>query len=334
MSTEIRGLGESELEAHAELVYRSYKEYADSGERPFLGDPHWWLKSVRSDPYYEPDQTRVMVLDGQLVASVSNYTREMYVDGRRAKVSCIGSVCTHPHHRRKGLIKQVLAESIEWMQRHGFNWSFLFGREAVYGSSGWSLLTTFHLTADLRVRDEYGHSLNMRAADPGIDLAALARLYDQFNVKLSGPIVRSGAYWRQHLLVERLSQAVPTYNLLELEGRPVAYFWGHDANISEIAWVEAPLDVLAFLLRLWPGQPVKFHCYTTELIHHLRALSHMTGYDDYIAHPGGINLHEAYKGLWRYIGDPDHRFPEITDTASLKRLLRDREYIFWPTDGF
>ena len=150
MATEIRGLHPNELEAHAALVYQSYYEYVVSGERTFLGDPHWWLKGVTADPFYQPELTRVLFLDGRMVASVTIYDRWVYVaDGRRARVGSIGSVCTHPDFRRRGLVKQVLEEAIAWMQAQGFHWSSLFGREEVYNGSGWTLLSSFTCTADL-----------------------------------------------------------------------------------------------------------------------------------------------------------------------------------------
>jgi predicted N-acetyltransferase YhbS len=328
MATEIRGLREDELAAHAELVHQSYYEYVVSGERTFLADPLWWLKSAQGDPYYDPDQSRVMFIDGRQVASVTNYDRWVHGAGKQARVSCLGSVCTHPDFRRRGLIREVLAESIAWMARSGFHWSHLFGAEGVYGSSGWTALGSFTVTADLRVREEFGREVACRAVDPERDATTLVAMYERFCGGLAGPVVRSEAYWRQRVLGGRWGP--PSLYMLECDGRPVGYFGGEDGRLRELAWVDRPHDVLAFLLRRWEGQPVSFPCATLELVRLLREVSYAPSAG---AIKGGINLQESYKGLWRFIA-PHQDFPEITDTESLKRFLRDHEYIFWPEDGF
>lgn len=333
MAAEIRGLLETELEAHAELVHASYHEYVLSGERSFLADPQWWLKAVTADPYYAPDQTRVMIMDGKLVASVTNYTREVHADGRLAKVSCIGSVCTHPDYRQRGLVRQVLAESIEWMESEHFGWSSLFGKEEVYGGSGWTILTSFTCTADLRVRGKCGAEVQQWPATTD-EVAMLVRLYDGFNENLTGPIWRNEEYWLKRVLAGRFDQEGPTYWLLELGDEVIGYYTGDDGHVREVGWVDQPAEVMGFLLRQWAGQPVRFNCFTGEMLEALRAASHMPSARECNEHAGGVTLAETYKGLWRYIGEGRGEFPEIEDTGSMLRFLRKHEYNFWPADGY
>lgn len=333
MATEIRALRGDELELHAALVHASYYEYVVSGERDFLADPLWWLRSSRMDPYYRPEQTRVMLIAGQMVASVTNYTRQVNVDGRLAKVSCIGSVCTHPDFRKRGLVREVLAESSDWMEREGFNWSFLFGKQEVYGGSGWTILNSWNLTADLLLEEGFGEGLTQRQADPMADVPTLAALYEAFCSRLTGPIVRSEAYWRDRVFPKRFHET-PPYYLIEAEGKALAYWSGGDGRVSEIGWTERAQDVLAFILRQWPGREVTFPLATGELLTTLRQISRAVRFGEDVKPPTGLQLTETYKGLWRYIGPGGGQFPEITDTDSLKRFLRDHEYCFWPEDGF
>ncbi|MBU0609614.1 MAG: GNAT family N-acetyltransferase [Armatimonadetes bacterium] len=333
MSIEIRGLQATELAEHAQLVYESYHEYVASGERTFLVDPQWWLQNARNDPYYAPEQTRAMWLDGRMVSSVTAYTREVYADGRLAKVGCIGSVCTHPEFRRRGLVRQVLAEAVAWMEQSGFNWSFLFGREEVYGGSGWRLVTALELVADLRLRPAAVPPAQVRPVDPEQDLAVLMDIYARFNRTLTGPIVRNEDYWRWRVLPGRFGQT-PAYFLAEAEGRPIGYFAGADGHVREIGWVEAPAPLFAAVLSQWPDTAVHFHCFTADMVRYLRQVTDTPTAAAQAEHPGGLSLPQAYKGLWRYIGDGCKCFPEITDTESLRHFLRRHEYNFWPVDGF
>jgi GNAT superfamily N-acetyltransferase len=334
MSTEIRGLLASELAEHAQLVHQSYHEYVQSGERTFLADPQWWLNGVRADPYYQPEQTRAMWLDGQMVSSVTVYTREVYADGRLARVGCIGSVCTHPDYRRRGLVRQVLAEALAWMETNSFNWSFLFGKEEVYGGSGWQVVTALELVADLRLRpDALLPTVQVRPADPEHDLAALRTIYDRFSRTLTGPIVRNETYWQWRVLPGRMGQR-PIYHLVELDGRPIGYFTAPQAHVREIGWIETPAQVFAAVLSQWPDQPVHFHCFTADMVRYLRQISETPSVAAHAEHAGGLTLPLAYKGLWRYVGEGCGCFPEVTDTASLRAFLRCHEYNFWPADGF
>ena len=143
MGIEIRGLREDEFGVHDELIYESYKEYDREGH-----EDRWWSHIATHDPYYEPEQTRVMLVDGEMVASVSNYLREMYCAGRHAKISAIGSVATHPNHRRKGYVRQVLAESRQWMLDSGFDFSCLFGAVDDLDTAGLAASTGVNLGLD------------------------------------------------------------------------------------------------------------------------------------------------------------------------------------------
>lgn len=333
MSKEIRGLLPSELEAHTQLVYESYYEYVASGERPFLADPQFWLKGVQNDPYYEPEHTRVLVLDGRLVSSVTCYTREMYADGRIAKVGCIGSVCTHPDYRRQGYVKEVLAETIAWMQAHSYHFSFLFGREEVYGGSGWKLLTSLEMIAEVQLRHNYKVAAQIRPANTEKEVPVLAEIYTRFNRTLTGPFVRNAEYWQRRVLRERFGPP-PVYYLVELEGQPIGYFSGEEGRVREIAWTQAPQQLFAAVLQQWPNQPVRFSCFTSDMIRYVREISEVPNAAALAEHPRRITLQETGKGLWRYIGDSQRLFPEITDTDSLRCFLREHEYNFWPVDSF
>jgi len=112
MAMEIRGLKNSELDEHADSVYLSYSHDRQLVSGAMLTHQDWWLQGIARNPYYETEQTRVMVLDGKLVSSVTCYLRPSYIAGRIVKAVCIGSVCTHPNYRRQGL-------GIQWVPGAG-----------------------------------------------------------------------------------------------------------------------------------------------------------------------------------------------------------------------
>ena len=336
MAIEIRALRMDEIAEHDRLVYESYLEYVTpDSPGSFLNLPDWWSRNIRCDPYWQPEQTRVLFVDGVMAAGITNYLRHVHVAGRTAKVSAIGSVCTHPDYRRQGHVRRLLGESIEWMEREGFHCSFLFGREAVYGGAGWSCLTAFETIADITVSDHYGHDLTCREVDPDTDAPVLSKLYDAFSGNLCGPFVRNEDYWRNRILSGRVGSSPPPYRIIEDAGKPIAYYFADDTAIREIAWSARECDVAAYIVRRFPARtPVRFAVSHPALTSALQRICAIAGYDAVQKHPGEIKLVECYKGLWRYIGDPQGLFPEIDGTESLKRFLRELHYTFWWVDRF
>lgn len=333
MSYEIRGLREDELEEHAELIHKSYEEFITQG-RGFLAAPDWWLNNIRRDPFYRPEQTRVLLVDGHMVASVSNYERPMYCAGRVAKVGAIGSVATHPDHRRKGYAREVLAESLRWMRSTGFDFSFLFGNYQVYGRSGWSLFTALEIAAQVRApHDACG--LRVRPAQFPQDISVLQSLYDQFNVTMTGPFARPWEYWEKRVTGGYFHDRSVEFRVVEDRGTPVGYFRGATpGQVPELAWkrgeTQLPTRVVGAILAQWPElEEVHFGLYTPELLAALKPHVWAPSFDAWGVRQSSIRLMERYKGLWTYIGPGGGVFPAVRDTNSLLRFLRENDYVFW-----
>jgi len=329
MGIEIRGLREDEFGVHDELIYESYKEYDREGH-----EDRWWSHIATHDPYYEPEQTRVMLVDGEMVASVSNYLREMYCAGRHAKISAIGSVATHPNHRRKGYVRQVLAESRQWMLDSGFDFSFLFGDQDVYGSSGWEMFSAFNAMVKARVpKEDLG--LTVRQAQFPDDVATLASVYASFNEPLTGPFVRSEAYWETRASVGYFRDNRTTFYLVEEDGVAVGYYRSDKPGwVSEMAWRhddgELASRIVGTALAQWPeAEETAFGFYHSELARALDPFIWAPTASEYHDRRGILRLEESYKGLWSYIGPGAGLFPEITDNASLLRFLHANEYVFY-----
>lgn len=328
MSMEIRSLKESELEEHAELVYVSYSHEEELQPGSMLTRPDWWLQGIRSDPYYKPEQTRVMVMDGRLVSSVSCYIRQSYIDGRTAKTVCIGSVCTHPEYRRRGLLRQVLRNAIEWMTEHGILWSYLYGSEDIYGSSGWRNMTAWSLDVDLNVSECFGKDISIRAVEPERDVHALVKIYNSFNSQLTGPTCRTVEYWQRRILGKRATG----FYILERNDQAIGYYAEADGGVFEIGWLGSPRDILAAVLRQWPGRTVYLPICNSLIIEDLQGISIIPTQKENHDHSGSITLNDCCQGLWQYHQDPDGIFPEFDDTEGLIRFLREHDYVMWSVD--
>ncbi len=329
---QIRALREEEFEEHAELVYVSYSHGRELEPGSMLTRRRWWLEGIERDPYYEPAQTRVMEVGGRLVASVSCYHRPTYVTGRVVDAACIGSVCTHPEHRRKGYVRQVLAEAVEWMREQRWEWSFLYGLEDIYGGSGWRNLTAFDLVADLHLRDDFLGICTERQVDPEADAPTLARMYEQFNRRLTGPTVRTEESWRHYVLSARPGGRPPDYRVVVRDDREVGCYWMQETTVREAMWLGRPHELLAHVIERAGGEPVTFGFWLPEMAPALRDISRMPSQGECRDAPATVTLRESYRGLWRYHQIDDPVIEGVTDTEALVRMLHDADYVMWPAD--
>ena len=333
MTSEIRGLRPDELQAHNELVFISYSHGRrldpDSALDRMLSQPDWWIKGVRRSSTYQPEQTRVMVIDGRLVCSVTCHPRPSYIAGQLVNAVCIGSVCTHPSYRHQGLLRQVLAEAVDWMNSQNVLWSFLYGNQDVYGGSGWRHLTSWSLCVDMPLREGFGAQIVARLASTEADTTTLMSIYQQFNGNLTGPTVRDESYWRDRVLHPGEEHG---YTLLERQGAPIGYFAGADATIAELGWTAYPHDVLAFLLRQWPCQRVSIPLCNSSILEVLKAISAIPGQREHHERPAGVTLQDTSRGLWQYHQDPEGLLPEFADTEGLLQFLREHDYVMWSVD--
>ncbi len=328
---QIRALREDEFDEHAELVYISYTHGREIPPDHMITHRDWWLRGIERDPYYEPEQTRVMEMDGRLVSSVTCYLRPTHMPRGEAKAACIGSVCTHPDYRRRGLVREVLEEAAQWMTDEGYQWSFLYGKFEVYGGSGWHNLSTWDTIADLQLREEWLDTATLRPADPKADLPLLMEMHEQFSGMRAGPTVRSEQYWRKRVLSATPWAPAPTYEIAERDGDPIGYVRMDGAQVREIAWLDRPHDLLAATIARADDAAMHFPFSSPELVAALRDISAIPTQRECLDEPGGVELREAYRGLWRYHAKQPPT-QQISDTESLLYSMRDFDYVMWPAD--
>jgi hypothetical protein len=103
------------------------------------------------------------------------------------------------------------------------------------------------------------------------------------------------------------------------------------ARVREIAWVGRPHDLLAAIIARAEDEPVHFGFSSPELVVALRDISAIPTQKQCLREPGGIELRESYRGLWRYHAQQS-RTQMLTDTASLVTYMRDFDYVMWPAD--
>ena len=186
---EIRAVRESELEQVVELCCLVFNP--DGHER-------YW-QYIRGDSSYRLPQTRVVVVNDVVVATLRVWERRIRVGASLVTMGGIGGVCTHPKYRGVGYASALMRDTIDYLRTIGCDIGALFSiiSEAFYQRLGWTSLPLhgFQLTSYSAPAAAESSEWHVTDFDPETDLDAVARLHDIATAQQSGTIARTRAYW-------------------------------------------------------------------------------------------------------------------------------------------
>lgn len=240
---EIRGVRESELTTMIELQCRVFRP--DGHER--------YSQYVHTDPSYRYDQSRVVVVNGQIVSTLRVWEREMRIGSIAVPMGGIGGVGTDPDHQGTGYATALMKDTIAYMRTVGYDVGVLFSAIpcAFYRKLGWASvpLAGFRVTRR-RIIDLEPTEWHVEPFDEVQDLEPAIALYDKHNAQQSGSLVRVRSYWESG--PARLRDILPT-----VVARHGDRFGGYlnfqvgekSANILEVAYDRAQPKALTALVN-------------------------------------------------------------------------------------
>ena len=122
----------------------------------------------------------------------------MRIGSCSVRMGGIGGVGTHPDHRRAGYASAMMKDAIEYMHSAGYAISVLFSARAqpLYRSLGYECVPMEGVRiVPRRTVDPVKTDWQVEPFDEERDLEQVATLYNVYNAKQSGSIVRSRAHW-------------------------------------------------------------------------------------------------------------------------------------------
>ncbi len=194
----IRAMRPEEYPAVQEVVGRSFEEHISRNPGALEEYPH--------EPWYDPEHLLVAEVDGQLVSQMGVRDGSLWIDGRPFPAGLLGTVCTVPEYRGRGIGAKLVQASFEWMDRRGIALSYLHtseARYAFYGREGYRLspyyqpkavLRTEHIPGGVETTDRV--RIRRAAAE---DAEACNTLYELYYGRLSGAWSRTEAFWVRRL---------------------------------------------------------------------------------------------------------------------------------------
>ena len=140
---------------------------------------------------------KVEIVDGN--RSVSRcwiVDRQMRIGRCSVKVGGIAGVGTDCEYRNRGLARQVMEGSVEWMKREGYDASFLFGIQDFYHRFGFvTCMAERRLYLDTRSAERAENKGRIRPMKKD-DIPQIARIYNRNNACRTGSVVRNSRIWR------------------------------------------------------------------------------------------------------------------------------------------
>lgn len=175
-------------------------EVVDLLELVFGGSRKWFHNIITLDPWRDPRNTRVALIDGRIVAHVQVHKRPIRYGRSHLVLGGIGHVATHPDFRGQGLSTALLRQAIERMETSGYHLSLLYtGINGFYERLGWC---TIPLSFPIGPVPPSGPapSGQYRVEHIAIpeQLPEAPAIYHAWAAQWVGPLERTSEYWRRN----------------------------------------------------------------------------------------------------------------------------------------
>ncbi len=212
---------------------------------------HWLETSGAGYPSFRREHTRIALWHGELAGSLRMNTETIRLGEARLKTGGFGWVTTEPRHRQKGVCRALVLETLDYMRRHGYHVSLLFGIPNFYHRFGFATaLADYAITVELEEAATIPHLTHqLRDAKPG-DIPAIQRIHNANDADVACSAIRTCAH-----LTNKWTHLAKTVRVLANDqGKVVAYFMARkegarlavdEAGVSEPGLCEAVLAACA-----------------------------------------------------------------------------------------
>jgi predicted acetyltransferase len=266
---QVRTLSEADKPLFAEFVRDAFVVVGDFKD--------FWLKHMDAQ-----DMRGLFDDDGTLLTAIRFWRNDLWLGRRRVKMAGLTNVATPPENRRKGLVRQLLTESLRQERESGVNVSGLYPFEfPFYAMFGYAQAS---VSAEHTVK--IGALLNFKSRTKGRWTKAVADdwqifrdLYDKFCVGRFGRNSRDTEYWwRFRLFLHRRNSGDTPNNVYlwrDENGTARAYViydfkslggdWDREMVVQDMVWLDeaARHEIYAFIGNhdsqaiqvFWQGEP-------------------------------------------------------------------------------
>lgn len=186
-----------------------------------------WMETVGANyPNFRTGHTRIALWNGEIAGALRITTDTIRIGEARLKMGGFGWVSTSGRHRHKGIARELIVDTMDFLRQQQFHVSMLFGIPNFYHRFGFATALADYASV-LQVNDlalgENG-AFRVRPGKPG-DIPAIQKIHNQSDGDVACSIVRSGAHlahqWEKWRAVQVLTDSkgkVAAYFLPRIEG--------------------------------------------------------------------------------------------------------------------
>ncbi len=210
--------------------------------------------------------SRIGLLDDELAAYWGVYDLQMRIGAAQVRTAGVNLPVTHPDHRGRGYMPQIVASSLSAMQTHGYDLSVINNTHAYFTRLGyvtaWPQMHFYVETADLPTEapDVIIEQVNMQH---WIGQPDLYTLYNQHHQNLTGTAVRPTYQQGKHphatgnvgFLLRNAAGSIVGYIYDDPPGKPDEWY-EHSDSAGDVV---QRLRVLGHLARQYQFRGIRFH---------------------------------------------------------------------------
>lgn len=154
----------------------------------------YFKRHILSDATLSPEDTRILIVENEIVSSVQVFPRTMYLKGGKIDFGGIGNVATIPGKRKLGYAELVMNDAINYMKERDFKFSLLTTTiNKYYEKFGFKTLKR-ELIEINEVSPNFCKSI--RKFNRVNDFGVVKNIYEYYNRDGIGPLFRDDTYWK------------------------------------------------------------------------------------------------------------------------------------------
>lgn len=154
-----------------------------------------YLSYTQDDPTYTLEHSRVIEVDGQIVAHLRIWDRILLINGVEILAAGIGSLCVHAQYRKRGYAQALMHDSEAYFLQAGYDLGLLF---TIIGTPFYKALNWVSIplpTFDFGALNMPRESVGTRRLDVAQDLEDVMHIHQANVLNDTGSVIRDITYW-------------------------------------------------------------------------------------------------------------------------------------------
>ncbi len=182
-----------------DLNEKSIKKLLDFYASVFKKTPlSYFEKRIKNDPFLQKGDIKIIEVNGKIISSITIFRRKLNKGNHKGVlIGGIANVGTKKEERGKGFSSLLLKNAINYIKEKNFSYSLLFtGINSFYEKIGFKNIKTKHAIVKIKKKRNLKWKIETFSEKY---MTEIKKLYDFFNEKLPGTVIRDDSYWHANL---------------------------------------------------------------------------------------------------------------------------------------